>query len=77
LEKLMIAVRGSGGQVIRRDVLIKQHGLNERQVKALGFLIQDLEVLCPEVNRRSLQRDLKGMLDKQLIRAGGVWYEEQ
>ena len=67
----MIAVRGSGGQVIRRDVLIKQHGLNERQAKVLGFLIQDLEVLCPEVNRRSLQRDPKGMLDKFLIRAEG------
>jgi len=24
-------------------------------------------VLCPTVNRRSLQRDLKGMLDKNLI----------
>ena len=45
----------------------------------VGFLIQhgkltiqDFEVLCPEVNRRSLQRDLKGMMDKQLIRAEGA-----
>jgi hypothetical protein len=29
--------------------------------------IQQFEALCPEVNRRSLQRDLKGMLDKNLI----------
>jgi len=35
----MIEVRGRGERVIRRDVLIKQHGLNERQAKALGFLI--------------------------------------
>jgi len=62
----MIEVSGRGEQVIRRDVLIKQHGLNERQAKALAFLIQhgkltiqDFERLCSEVNRRSLQRDLK------------------
>jgi len=79
LETQMIEVRGRGEQVIRRDVLIKQHGLNERQAKALGFLIQhgkltiqDFEVLCPEVNRRSLQRDLKGMMDKQLVSAEGA-----
>jgi DNA-binding HxlR family transcriptional regulator len=29
--------------------------------------IQDFEALCPTVNRRCLQRDLKGMLDKKLI----------
>lgn len=54
-------------------------GLNERQGKALGYLlqhgkltIQDFEALCPTVNRRSLQRDLKGMLDKNLITAEGA-----
>ncbi len=74
LETRMIEVRERGEQVIRRDVLVKQHGLNERQGKALGYLlqhgeltIQDFEALCPTVNRRSLQRDLKGMLDKNLI----------
>jgi Fic family protein len=79
LETQMIEVRRRGEQVIRRDVLIKRYRLNERQAKALGFLIQrgkltiqDFEVLCPEVNRRSLQRDLKGMMEKQLIRAEGA-----
>lgn len=74
LETQMIEVRERSEQVIRRDVLVKQHGLNERQGKALGYLIQhgklsiqDFEALCPSVNRRSLQRDLKGMLDKGLI----------
>jgi Fic family protein len=74
LETQMIEVRERSEQVIRRDVLVKQHGLNERQGKALGYLlqhgkltIQDFEALCPIVNRRSLQRDLKRMLDKNLI----------
>lgn len=79
LETQMVEVRERSEQVIRRDVLVKQHGLNERQGKALGYLlqhgkltIQDFEALCPTVNRRSLQRDLKGMLVKNLITAEGA-----
>ena len=34
--------------------------------------IQDFEALCPSVNRRSLQRDLKGMINKKLITAEGA-----
>jgi Fic family protein len=78
LETQMIEVRERSEQVIRRDVLVQQHRLNERQAKALGYLlqhgnlsIQDFESLCPTVNRRSLQRDLKGMLDKDLILVEG------
>lgn len=58
---------------------MQKHALNERQGKALGFLlehkkltIQDFEGLCPDVNRRSLQRDLKGMLDMELVTSEGV-----
>jgi hypothetical protein len=36
-----------------------------------GLTIQDFEGLCPEVNRRSLQRDMKGMLDKELVVSDG------
>ncbi|MCZ7555997.1 MAG: Fic family protein [Bacteroidia bacterium] len=74
LETQMAEVRDRSEQIIRRDILVKQHGLNERQSKALGHIlqhgklsIQEFESLCPTVNRRSLQRDLKGMLDKHLI----------
>ncbi len=79
LETQMIEVKKRGEQVIRRDVLVRKHGLNDRQSKALGFLlehgkmtIQDYERLCPDVNRRSLQRDLKGMLDKELVISEGA-----
>lgn len=40
LETQMIEVRERGEQVIRCDVLVKQHGLNERQAKALGLLMK-------------------------------------
>jgi len=79
LETQMIEVKKRGEQIIRRDVLVQKHGLNERQGKAIEFLlgcgkltIQNFENLCPDVNRRSLQRDLKGMLDKELITENGA-----
>ncbi len=79
LETQMIEVRNRGEKVIRRDVLVKQHGLNERQGKALGHLIQygnltiqDFETLCSTINRRSLQRDLKGMVEKGVITEVGA-----
>ena len=72
-------VRERGEQAIRRDVLIKEHGLSDRQAKALGHIlehgsltIQDFERLCPDVNRRSLQRDLKVMVDMGLLISEGA-----
>jgi len=68
-----------GERVIKADVLAKQHRLNARQAAAILFLlehgkmtIQDYEALCPESHRRSLQRDLKGLLDACLVVATGA-----
>jgi predicted HTH transcriptional regulator len=79
LETQMIEVRDRGAQVIRRDVLAKKHNLTDRQVKAIGHIlekgnltIQDFERLCPDVNRRSLQRDLKAMVDLDLLTSEGA-----
>ncbi len=72
-------VKMRGEQAIRRDVLVKGHRLSERQARALGHIlehgslsIQDFEFLCPEVNRRSLQRDLKAMVDVGLLISEGA-----
>jgi uncharacterized protein with HEPN domain len=35
-------------------------------------IIQDYEKLCPEVNRRTLQRDLKELQDKELVATEGA-----
>lgn len=78
LETQMIEVRERSEQVIRRDVLVKQHGLNERQGKALGLLmrknlvhISEIELLCPGVSRRTLQRDMTGLIELNLVRITG------
>lgn len=78
LETQMVEVSERSEQVIRRDVLLKQHGLNERQGKALGLLmrknlvhISEIELLCPGVSRRTLQRDMTGMIELNLVRITG------
>ena len=75
----LVEVRERGEQAIRRDVLIKEHSLSDRQAKALGHIlehgsltIQDFEHLFPKVNRRSLQRDLKAMVDMGLLVSEGA-----
>jgi Fic family protein len=72
-------IRKRGERAIQRDVLVKEHGLSERQAEALGHVmehgslrIQDYEALCPDANRRTLQRDLKHLLDKGLLTGEGA-----
>jgi len=71
-------VKQRGELAIRRDVLVKQHGLSGRQAKAIGHIlehgsltIQNFERLCPEVDRRTLQRDLKKMVEEGLLLTEG------
>jgi len=72
-------VKARGERAIRRDVLAREHGLSERQAFALGHVIengritiQDYEALCPDVNRRTLQRDLKELVDRALLKKEGA-----
>jgi len=70
----MSEVRQRGERVIRRDVLVRKHRLNERQALAIEHLleasrmdIRDYEALCPGVSRRTLQRDLSALEATGLI----------
>jgi len=72
-------VKKRGEQAIRRDVLVKRHSLSDRQGKALEYIqergsltIQDFERLCPEVNRRTLPRDLKLLTEMELLQSEGA-----
>jgi len=71
-------VKARGEMVIRADLLARSHKLNERQGSLLAHLflnedlgIADLENLIPGVNRRTLQRDLKLLTEKNLIVESG------
>ena len=82
LSTQLAEVRERGEQAIRRDLLVKEHRLSDRQAKALAHIlehgsltIQDFEGLYPDVNRRSLQRDLKAMVDRGLIVTEGETHQ--
>ncbi len=67
-------VRSQGERAVRRDV-VARHGLTERQAVAVGHILDegrltigDFERLCPGANRRTLQRELKQLVDKGLLR---------
>ncbi|HUU46178.1 MAG TPA: Fic family protein [Acidobacteriota bacterium] len=75
----MAEVQTRGEKVIRTDILAQKHGLSERQRDIIAFAlehptftIQDLELHFPDVARRTLQRDLKTLLEKALLVAGGA-----
>ncbi|OGG43371.1 MAG: cell filamentation protein Fic [Candidatus Handelsmanbacteria bacterium RIFCSPLOWO2_12_FULL_64_10] len=72
-------VKERGERAIYRDVLVKEFGLSERQALAFGHVleqgslaIQDYERLCPDVHRRTLQRDLKYLVEKGLLSIEGA-----
>ena len=71
-------VKARGERTIRQDILVRQHGLSDRQALALDrvfeqgrLTIGDFATLCPGVNRRTLQRDLKYLVEKGLLVEAG------
>jgi len=71
-------VKAKGERAMLRDVLARRHGLSDRQALALARIlddgrltIQEYELLCPDVNRRTLQRDLRVMVEKGLLATRG------
>ena len=72
-------VKARGERAIRTDLLAREHGLSDRQALALAHVmehgrltIHDYEVLCPGVSRRTLQRDLKRLVERSLLAAEGA-----
>ena len=72
-------VRERGKQAIRVDALVNDYNLNDRQATALRLILQTeevtihaLEQLFPSVHRRTLQRDLKGLIEKGLVVTEGA-----
>lgn len=75
----MDEVKTRGERVIRRDVLVRKHRLNERQAVVVEALLEcgplgmeDVEALVPAVTRRTLQRDLRGLVEAEIVVAEGA-----
>jgi Fic family protein len=80
LETQMREIQLKGSQSMKLDVLVLEHALSARQKLALeslmandkDFNIQRYESLCPDINRRTLQRDLTDLIAKGIIRQEGI-----
>ncbi|MBN1546831.1 MAG: Fic family protein, partial [Syntrophaceae bacterium] len=79
LSTQMNEVKERGEKAIKADLIAQQHNLSERQKKAIGFAlskgsvtIKELEQVFPEVDRRTLQRDMKSMVEKKLFSIRGA-----
>lgn len=75
----MREVTDRGKRAMKTDLIAQRYGLNDRQSKALGHVlehgsltIQGFKALYPKINRRSLQRDLKALLEKGLLSERGT-----
>jgi len=67
-------VKSLGKQAIEQDIMIKDHHLSERQKSAIEFIakqggmtIQQFENIYPDMTRRTLQRELKQLVDKKIL----------
>ena len=70
----LVEVKERGELAIRQDILVRRHQLSERQALALGYVLErgkitigDFQELCPDAHRRTLQRDLKILVDEGLL----------
>jgi len=66
------------GESIRADILANKHGLSKRQQQAIQYVLQngkltikEFEQMCENVNRRTLQRELKDLVVKGLFLVEG------
>lgn len=79
LSTQMQEIRHRGENVIKLDILRLNHDLNDRQIKALEHIIehgqinmQELSVLSPNVNKRTLQREMKVLIEKSIVESQGA-----
>lgn len=75
----LLEVKNLGKAVIKQDILIKQHRLSPRQKMIISYMnshgninIQECEKICSGVSRRTLQRELKDLIDKELLQSSGA-----
>ncbi len=71
-------VKVHGEMAIRQDILVRRNQLSERQSLALGYVIEhgkltigEFEEICPGIARRTLQRDLKSLVDQGVLARRG------
>lgn len=72
-------VQNRGQQIMKLDILTIQHDLSKREKEAIeqaldqnGLSIKELQLLFPDTSKRTLQRELKHLLDLGLLKVEGA-----
>ena len=72
-------VQNRGQQVMKLDILTIQHNLSNREKEAIekaldqnGLSIKEFQLLFPETSKRTLQRELKHLLELGLLKVEGA-----
>ena len=75
----LLEVKDRGQRVIQTGLIAKKHGLTARQQVLVSFLLEhgeayfaDLEAACPDIARRTLQRDIQGLVNAGVLEAKGA-----
>ncbi|MFA6174355.1 MAG: Fic family protein [Kiritimatiellales bacterium] len=75
----LIEVKDRGRRVIQAGLIAKKHGLTARQQVVVSFLLEhgeayfaDLEAACPDIPRRTLQRDIQGLVTAGVLEVKGA-----
>lgn len=71
-------IKQLGTEIIKQSVLVSQRHLSEHQRIAVNYMtqegalsVQKFEKICPDVTCRTLQRELKVLIDKGLVIKSG------
>jgi hypothetical protein len=72
-------VVASGKRVMFSDVVAREYGLNARQASIVELLLErqdlrreDVDRRFPRVNRRTLPRDLEGLIERRIVKSSGA-----
>jgi Fic family protein len=75
----LVEVKNRGQRVIQTGLIAKKYGLTARQQALVGFLLEhgkayfsDLEAACSGIPRRTLQRDIQGLVNAGVLEANGA-----
>jgi Fic family protein len=75
----MLEVKQRGELAIKRDLIVRKYDLSERQRKGIDFALakgnismKEFEEICKGTTRRTLERDMKALVEKNLFKPEGA-----
>lgn len=79
LETQIGELQNKSAAIVKYESLVQNNKLSKHQNIAIGYIIengwiniQNYEDLCPDVNKRTLQRELKELIEKNILHVEGA-----